>query len=227
MREAVQYIGWLVGIPLEILIIAALLRGPAKRFPILLLYMVVLLLATVVQIPAYTTHFSGRQLAHTRAFYYWTTAAVLQLLVLGVVVSLIHEATAEAPHRRPVRTVLVVGAIVFAAVSFLIHYDSRLARGAWMTPWSADINFVSAILDLALWAILIASKHKDHRVLMLTAALGIQFAGEAIGQSLRRISPSVVFTGNVVILLVNLACLYIWWQALRAAPLRRQRGANP
>jgi hypothetical protein len=96
-----------------------------------------------------------------------------------------------------------------------------------MTPWSADINFVSAILDLALWAILIASKHKDHRVLMLTAALGIQFAGEAIGQSLRRISPSVVFTGNVVILLVNLACLYIWWQALRAAPLRRQRGANP
>jgi hypothetical protein len=226
MREAVQYIGWLVGIPLEILIIAALLRGSAKRFPLLLLYMVVLFLATIVQIPAYTAYFSGRQLAHTRAFYYWSSATVLQALVFGVVVSFIYEATAQAPHRRLVRPALVAGAIVYAAASFLIHYDSRLARGAWMTPWSRDINFVSAIFDLALWALLIASTHKDRRLLMLTAALGIQFTGEAIGQSLRRISPSVVFPGNVLILLANLACLYIWWQALRAVPVRRQPGAT-
>jgi hypothetical protein len=59
---------------------------------------------------------------------------------------------------------------------------------------------------------------------MLTAALGIQFTGEAIGQSLRRLSPSVVFTGDVLILLVNLACLYLCWQALRMAPVRRQPG---
>ena len=89
-----------------------------------------------------------------------------------------------------------------------------------MTPWSRDINFVSAVLDLALWAMLIASRQKDRCLLMLAAALWIQFAGEAIGQSLRRLSPSVVFTGNVLILLVNLACLYLWWQALRTAPMR-------
>jgi hypothetical protein len=226
MREAVQYVGWLVGIPLELLIITALLRGPAKRFPLLLLYMVVLFLATVVQIPAYTAHFAGRQLAHTRAFYYWTSATVLQLLVFGVVVSLIHEATSQAPRRRPVRAALVAGAIAFAAISFLIHYNSRVVSGAWMTPWSRDINFVSAVLDLALWALLLASARKDRCLLMLTAALGIQFTGEAIGQSLRRLSPSVVFTGDVLILLVNLACLYLWWQALRMAPVPKQPGVT-
>ena len=226
MREAVQYIGWLVGIPLEILVIAALLRGPARRFPLLLLYMVVLFLATTVQIPAYTAYFSGGQLSHTRAFYYWSSAAVLQLLVFGVVVSLIYEATARASRRRPMRAALVAGAIVFAAVSFLIHYDSRVVPGAWMTPWSRDINFVSAIFDLALWALLIASRQKDDRLLMLAAALGIQFTGEAIGQSLRRVSRSLVFSGNVLILLANLACLYIWWQALRTAPARKQRSVT-
>jgi len=226
MREVVQYIGWLVGIPLEILTIAALLRGPAKRFPLLLLYMVVLFLATVVQMPAYAAHFSGRRLAHTRAFYYWSGAAVLQLLIFGVVVSLIYEATAQAPHRRPVRAALVAGAIAFAAVSFLIHYGSRVVSGSWMTLWSRDINFVSAVLDLALWAMLIAARQKDRCLLLLAAALGIQFTGEAIGQSLRRLSPSVVFTGDVLILLVNLACLYLWWQALRMAPVRRQPGVT-
>jgi hypothetical protein len=94
-----------------------------------------------------------------------------------------------------------------------------------MTPWTRILYFGSAVLDLGLWTLLIASREKDHRVLMLSGALGIQFTGEAIGGSIRDMAVAIygrtpqprplLVTGNVVIMAANLVCMYIWWQALR------------
>jgi hypothetical protein len=84
---------------------------------------------------------------------------------------------------------------------------------------------------MALWALLIASRGMDHQLLLLSGGLGIQFTGEAIGTSIRQLalrtrSRAMSLTGAVVILLADLAILYIWWQALRTAPARRQSGAT-
>ena len=87
-----------------------------------------------------------------------------------------------------------------------------------MTLWLRDLNFSAAILDLGLWAMLLASRHKETRLLLLSGALGIQFTGEAIGQSLRHLFPWELSPGDVVTLLANLVCLWIWWQALRTVP---------
>jgi len=38
-----------------------------------------------------------------------------------------------------------------------------------MTPWTCDLNFCSAILDLRCWMMLIAAREKDHRLLLLSA----------------------------------------------------------
>ena len=96
-----------------------------------------------------------------------------------------------------------------------------------MTPWTRDLNFGSAVLDLGLWTLLIASREKDRRLLMLSGALGIQFAGEAIGGSIRNLAVAIygptaqarplLMTGNVLIMVANLVCMYIWWQAFREA----------
>ena len=56
--------------------------------------------------------------------------------------------------------------------------------------------------------------------------MGIQFTGEAIGTSIRQLalrtrSHAMSLTGAVMILLADLLFLYIWWQALRTAPARR------
>ena len=90
-----------------------------------------------------------------------------------------------------------------------------------MTLWTRDLNFSSTILDLALWAMLLGSRYKEARLLLLSGAIGIQFTGEAIGQSLRHLFPWALSPGDVVALLANLTCLWIWWQALRAAPVGR------
>lgn len=217
MRTVVQYVSWVVGLPLELLIIGTLIRGPYRRYPLLLVYTIALFLATVVEIPANLAYFSGVRLSHSRAFYYWINEGILQALVFAVVISLIYQATAELRTRALVRAALISLAVLFAAGSFWIHYDPKVVVGTWMTQWTRDLNFTSAILDLALWAILLASRKRDPRLLLLSGGLGIQFTGEAVGESIRQMFPLSLSPGDVLIVMADLACLWIWWQALRTA----------
>jgi hypothetical protein len=65
---------------------------------------------------------------------------------------------------------------------------------------------------------LIAKRQKDSRVLMLSAGLGIMFAGEAIGESVRNLESHVStinLAGSILVLITNLVFLYIWWQTFR------------
>jgi len=228
MSFVIQLCSLAIGIPLQILIIGALLRGGYRRFPFVFAYMLGDFLATVVDLPSAVGYHRGMQWA-AFAFptLYWFSAVVMQVLVYAVVMSLIYQATSNLRSRRIVRLSLIAGAILFAGISYLIHRNPALNTGSFMTPWTRDLNFCSAILDLALWALLIASREKDHRLLLLSGGLGIQFAGEAIGTSivqlaLRTRSHALSFSGGVVMVLADLLFLYIWWQALRAAPARQQ-----
>jgi hypothetical protein len=65
---------------------------------------------------------------------------------------------------------------------------------------------------------LLGSRKKETRLLLLSGGLGIQFTGEAIGQSVRQWLPWTLSPGDVIITAAKLAFLWIWWQALRTAP---------
>jgi hypothetical protein len=224
MRFAIQACGWLIGVPLEILVIAALLRGGYRRFPLIFVYATLSFLATVVEIPSAWAYLHGVHGSTSwLAGYWWNNEAVFQLLNYLVVMSLIYQATATIQSRRILRASLFIGALLFAGITFLIHYSAQEHTGAWMTPWARDLNFCSAVLDLALWALLISMREKDYRVLMLSGAMGIQFTGEAIGESLRQLSQrdhSIVLSrsGAVLMMISNLLLMFIWWRAFRTAP---------
>jgi hypothetical protein len=69
-----------------------------------------------------------------------------------------------------------------------------------------------------LWLILISSQRKDHQLLMITGGLGLQFTGEAIGQSFRQISQnhvSLFILGNLIGGITHLLRLYVWREAFR------------
>ena len=218
MRAALQYASWAVGIPLELLIIAAFLRGLYRQFPFVFLYTIALFLSTVVEIPN-AAYLTGIHFSHSRAFYYWLDEGILDVLVYVLVMSLVYRATAGLQSRTLVRAGLATGAAVVGAGSFLVHYDPHVVLGMWMTLWSRDLNFISALADLTLWMILLTARKKDPRLLLLSGGLGIQFTGEAVGQSLRTLLPWSLSPGDVIITLANLASLYIWWQALRTQPV--------
>lgn len=216
-----QYALWAIGMALEVLAISALLRGAYKRFPLLFAYCVTLLLTTVVEVASYTAAYSGaRELADKWKYYYWVNDALLQALVFAVVISLIYRAVGRS--RRAVRLLLIVGAFLIFTVSFLAHRGPMSDLSGWMTLVSRDLSFVAVILDLLLWMLLIAARRKDRQLLMLSGALGIQFTGAAIGQSLRQLARGarnfpLAVTGSMLVVVSNLICLYVWWQAFRAA----------
>jgi hypothetical protein len=221
MRAALQYLSWLLWFPLNLLVIAALLRGPYRRFPIVFAYSVALLLTAVIEIAAYPTGYFGAKLAHTYAHYYWVDEVIRQTLLFGVVISLLYQATAKVRARTLVRFSLIAGAILVAGTSFFVHYDTGAIASQWMTLWTRDLNFSSALLDLALWMILLANRKYDNDLLMLSGGLGIQFTGEAIGQTLRNQFHSITRAADVINIAANLACPFIWWHVFRAFPQRK------
>jgi hypothetical protein len=222
MQFALQLICWAIGLPLSLLVIAALLRGGYRLFPVLFIYQIVDFLMTVASLPPYFAYYFYRDPgARTRmAQWFWWDELLLQPLVYAVVISLIYRATEKAPARGLVRGVLIGGAVLIAGASFLFHYHPELPNGDWMAFWTRDLTFSSAILDLALWALLLASRIKDTRLLLVSGGLGIQFTGEAIGESLRSMavqhrSRTLSFTGSLITTLVDLLSVYIIWQAFR------------
>lgn len=213
-----QYSLWIIGLVLELLVLASLVRGPYKSFPFVFAYSVTLFLTTVVEVAISSADFFGaRQMAK---LYYWINDAVLQVLIFCVVISLIYKATGPASGRANLRRWLILGAILISILSFAIHRDPKSDLSVWMTEVSRDLSFCSVILDLLLWSILIMSKTKDHRLLMLSGGLGIQFTGAAIGQSIRQVAHThrwkgIAFGGSVLVVLCALLCLFVWWQSLR------------
>jgi len=162
------------------------------------------------------------------AAFFWPANTVLISLLFAAVISLIYQATETAPTRRLLRFLVIATAVLIPAVTFAIQYTGKGPHGKWLTPWTSNLDFCAAILDLALWMIAIGSKKADRLVLRLSGALGIQFAGEAIGYSIRALAtPShslpLVWVGNTVLLFASLPCLYFWWQAFRSpAPSARR-----
>ncbi len=226
MRLALQIISSLAGLLLGLAVIARMVRGPFRQYPFLFVYLLADFLTGVVETRVTLAYYSGnKSIEQNYVTFYWLDEVIVQVLVYAAVISLLYYATQGFPSRQVMRLSVISFAIVFAATSFAVHYNPSANKGSWMTPWSSNLNFCSAILDLALWAILIGSRKKDHRLLMISGALGIQFTGQAIGQSLRNLSQGnrsgfLLYTGDTIGILMYLAFLYILWQAFRPATPR-------
>ncbi|MGP8244981.1 MAG: hypothetical protein ACLQVN_10740 [Bryobacteraceae bacterium] len=218
MRLAIQICGWLVGIPLELLILGALLRGGYRRYPLVFLYAVAEFLATVAEIPASWAYFQGAK--STLGAVWWFDQTLLQLLVYATVLSLLYRATDSRPGRRSLRIAIILGAAIFAGGSLGIHLHT--GDGSWHAAWSRDLNFTAVIVDLILWTFLIAKRSADSQLLLLSSGLGVQFCGGAIGEALRQLalqnrSRALSLAGGLVMLVSYLMFLFIWWRALRTA----------
>ena len=234
MDFAIQICSYVIGIPLELLAIGAILRGGFRRFPLVLVYLAALFVTTVVELLFFLAYRSDPHNSHLIGSMnrnYYRDEGILQVTTFAVVISLIDAATRKIGPRRIVRLGLVAAATLFAGVTFRVHYIPDPNQiGIWMTPWTRDLKFVSAVLDLALWALLIGSREKDHRLLILSGGLGIMFAGGSIGEAIRNLatpgqSHVVASIGGLVGTLADLMLLYILWQAFRKDPKAKQQTA--
>jgi hypothetical protein len=224
MQFAYTVCAYALGLSLDILVIAALLRGGYRRFPFLLMYVVVDLLTSVVELRPVAALFSLATPDAQKVWdsIYWWNERILQVLVFLIVISLVYGASMHLRLRRTLLLALVSIIVAFAAVTFAAHFDPGVRTRVWMTGWTRDLNFGASILDLGLWLVLISRREKDTTILMVAAGLGIQFTGGAIGQAFRGMSRTEAIVMGDLMYLTNLACLYIWWQAFRQRPKRHR-----
>ncbi len=198
-----------IGMVLQLLLIAAMLKGAFRRFQFVFAYAVVLFLTTVIEASA----FYNANLFSRAARYYWMIDAGRQALIFLLVMSLIYGALGPNPKRPSIRHLLSVAASLFVLVSLYFTWDPRI--GHWMTDLSRNLGFLAVLLNLILWAVLIQFKREDRTLLTVSGGMGIQMAGKAIGHSLRQLSKSTEVAGDLIIVLSHLLCLYIWWQVFR------------
>ena len=209
------------GVVLQILVVAALLRGGWRRFKVLFSYAVVLLLTTVMEAAA----FYNRDIYTRTSRWYWSIDAIRQALIFLLVISLIYAAMGRGEKQAAVRRLVGSGAVLFVALSLYFTRDPRL--GYWMTQLSRNLGFLAVILNLILWAVLIQSRSGDRAVLMVSGGMGIQMAGKAIGHSLRQLYPQTTTAGDLIIVLSHLLCLYVWWQAFKGTPSEAKVAREP
>lgn len=213
---------WPIALPLQLLLIVALLRGAYKRFSFLLLYTAANLILTLAEISPYTEAFRHHDL-FLRGFaakLYWVKLWTLQCLAFPVVLNLITQATGPVRRGRLVRGAVIAGAFLFAGAASLMRWSGpAMILTYWMRPWAHDLASAAGILDLALWTVLLAMRQVDRSLLLITSALGIQFVGDAIGEAVRvtvgvQIKPTTVLIGTVLGMLTEVTALYICWRAL-------------
>jgi hypothetical protein len=218
----IQLVSWSVGLPLTLLVIAAMIRGPYRQFPVLFLYVVTSFASTVAAMPLYVSyylHTDQSMLVRMAQWSFWNDL-VLEPLAYAVVINLIYASAAHVRSRRVVLMGTIGGATLIAGISFLIHFKPGLEHGVWLALWTRDLSFFSEILTLGLWGLLLSTRGRDPKLLLVTGGLGIQFTGEAIGDSVRSIAVqrhahNLSFTGSFITALADLTALYIFWHAFR------------
>jgi len=208
MRQAIQWLLWILGLGLQFMVLSALLSGPIREYLAVFVYAAVLFLTTVVEIISQWDQKGASELWQT---VFWVCDFARLLGLYAVVISFVSHAVEDPGKRASVRRLLVTLSAILWLGSFYVH-SGRNPNFVMMNV-SRNLSFCLALVNLALWFTLIAGSRRDSTLLMVTGGLGIQMTGEAIAQSLRQMSAGTFPIGDIAAILSHFLCLFIWWQA--------------
>ena len=200
----------LVGLGLQVVVIYTMTKGAYRQFPGIFFFLLVLLLTSIADISVFQI-LGGWPEWYRESYYINNIARYFSGFV--AVISLIYTATAKSPRRAATRMKLLVATIIVVIGSFLLSIDPNI--DVFMNEAGRNLSFVTVILNLVLWFSLIKARAEDRRLFIVSGGLGLNMAGEAIGQSLLQMGESTVIIGNLMQVCSHLLCLIIWWNAFR------------
>lgn len=154
---------------------------------------------------------AGTQTAANRLYarLYWTNDVLVDLFRFVLVIILIYKTT-EGTNRVSGR--LLAGLVLLVMVlPFVVFHPTfqPVPKGDWFTSTSEMLNFGAAIMNLFLWAALIASRKRDPKLLTVSAGLGVVVTGTAIALGVQHL-VSQTRLGSIGYLLMNLTQLAGW-----------------
>jgi hypothetical protein len=215
-----------VGAGLLCFVFAFLLLGPARRFAVVLIYVGWALFSALGLTLADTFFLYSPEQRLLYNHLYWTNEVVADLLLFLVVIVLTYNATPKGPNRAKVGRLLAGVAVVAMALPFLLFHPvfTPWPTGQWFNSAGETLNFGAALMNLVLWATLIASKQREPQLLTVSAGLGVLVAGTAIAYGLRHFIPPGALRSlpNLFLMLMQLAGWTIWCRAFLPTPRQRQ-----
>lgn len=204
---------------LAVLTLQRLLSGWWRQYYLLVVLLVLMLAGVVPAISSFVNYGDWTSTSAQRM--YWMFALAYQITTFSFLLQLIYEAGQKLPTQGTLVRTLTVCAILAATISVFLHFDKRL--NTFMTLVSRDLTFLSALLNLVLWKFLLQIRKRGPLLLAVSAGLGIQCTGDAIGHSIRMLSRSIGSAdtvqemGNVVMSLASVLTVGIWHIAFARA----------
>ncbi|MEO7141988.1 MAG: hypothetical protein ABI165_00630 [Bryobacteraceae bacterium] len=212
----------LAGTALQIVLLSVLVRDRYWRsLPFVFVYSVALLVTNGVDWYFRITlpKVSGAGAGGLSNEYFWLNDCLRQFCLFLVVMSLLYRAVGHSNKGKQLRHAITIAFALVAVVSAFVVHDSHTSQ--WPTLVIRNVSFTVVFVNLIVWSALIRTGDPERLPLMLTAGVGLQMTGEAIGQALRS-SPMrhghyfVVVIGNVILVLAHILCLVTWLYALKA-----------
>jgi len=197
---------------MQVMVLHALVQRQYRRYPVVLGYMITLFVTSIIQV-ASQLRLEKLLFEKPMPSEHYLYDGLRYLMIFSAAISLIDRAFARHQRREVIRLGLIVGGLLTVFVSYSSH--SGHAFKMQLPLIARDLNFAAAIVSLVLWSGLIFSPAKDKTLLLVTAGIGMKFAGEAIGMSLITMTRYLYWPGVFMASASHLLLLYIWWQAFR------------
>ena len=211
-----------VQVALQVSLAVLLLFGHFRRYALLFLFCCAQLIGNIgAGIALYT---AGVQSALYRNVY-WTGDVVEDLLLFLLVITLTYTVMEGNPLRPGVGRLLAVIAVAAAALPFVLYHP--YFTGAWYRHTSQLLSLGAAFMNLLLWTAIVGRKgQRDHRLLMVSAGLGIAVTGLAVSYGVLQFMNSGAARGlaDLFKALTQVAGNFIWCWAFW--PALAHRGAD-
>jgi len=228
----VQWIFVIASFLLQAMVIHVMLRGAYRRYPLAFAYSIVLFLTTIMDTARWSL---GPLHSRIMAEEFYQTETMRQVFLFAAVISFIDCAIADLRYRSRLRAALIALALLTGAFSVGVHTEGSFsltgAIALTATKVARDLSFSAVILNLVLWSLLLARKSTDRTLLLITGGLGLQFTGDAIGQSMRQLAQPdrirwLLWMGNLLVVCSHLLRVYVWWEAFRKTSHQSEEDAE-
>ena len=218
-------------------VLVLLLRGPFRKFWVLLVYVAWELFATAT-LTVYDVLYAGAgqgkvlQAEAVRLYtrLYWSNDVIVDLLRFLLVIVLTYAATPGGPKRASVGRILggiVVVVMVLPFLLFPVHFQPW-PRSVWFNSTSELLNFGAAIMNLGLWGALLANRKRDPQFVAVSIGLGVVVTGAALSYGLLHLLPARArFIPDIFLMLTQLAGWSIWCRAFWPARRRNLAPDSP
>jgi hypothetical protein len=209
---------------LQLSLVVLLLRGPVRRYWLLLLYSCAQLIAIVADGIALSTA-GVRSVLYNNV--YWTGDVMHELLLFLLVITLTYSVMEGNPLRPGVGRMLSVIGVAAAALPFVLYHP--YFTSVWFLHTSQLLSFGAAFMNLLLWTAILGRKGKrDHQLLLVSAGVGVAVTGLAVGYGLLQFMNSETLRGvaDLFKALTQVAGNVIWCWAFWPAFADRQAGSR-